>query len=98
MSEKPTPCQHCGRKQLEFAVLCVRCSVKEEIRRKHGIFVPGDLDLNGLTLKERMMVFIYCVTGDADYFDRTVYRSVNIPEPNMFDIARRIDSKVRPER
>ena len=83
MSKKFTPCQHCGRKQFEFAVLCVRCSVKEEIRRKHGILISADIDLKDLTLEQRMMAFIYCATGDAAYFDRPAIRSVKIEEDDL---------------
>jgi hypothetical protein len=70
------------------AVLCTRCAASREIREQFNVWTPADLDLTDLTHTERMLAFIYCVTGDiSDYFDHFVVKNDEVEEEDTLNVS-----------
>ena len=86
MSKTKYPCQHCGTRQASPALLCFRCSPNDNLRKQYGLLTASDVYLKGLTFEERMMVFIYCATGKADFFDQRL-SAPSVEDENPLDLA-----------
>jgi hypothetical protein len=69
------------------AVLCGRCAASQEIREEFNVLTPADINLNGLNHTERMLAFIYCVTGDiSGYFEDFSLKNDEIEEEDLLNV------------
>ena len=65
MKRQPVVCPECGKAMRQTAgLLCTVCVRNEDVRKRYGILTAADFSLQGLELRERMLLFLYAAGQD----------------------------------
>lgn len=70
-------------KSARGAPLCSRCLRDEDTRKAHGVYVPADFSLRGLSLHERMLVLLWASGADITGYLHSESSTITADHPDL---------------
>lgn len=89
MTKQKHTCPECAKPMRQSAgLLCGKCVRDENTRKRYDVLTAADFSLQGLDVRERMLLFLYACGQDISGYYRDSDSTPSFPHPDISDLQR----------